>query len=268
MTRIREWPPVRSPRADPSDHTPVIDKPSRRYRVRFAQTNADLDAVFRLRFDVFNMELGEGLPQSYGTQRDQDRFDPQCQHLVVLSEDSGDVIGTYRLQVAETSLRGEGFYSAGEFDFAYLPPEVVADGVELGRACIRKDHRNREVLFLLWQGLAAYVLWNEKRYFFGCSSLTSTDPYEGVRMYEHLRSIGHVHPNIDVPVRPGFECVATGSLKPLPPIEIPALFRAYLRYGAKVVAPPALDREFKTIDFLTLLDVAGIDERTFQMFLR
>ena len=34
----------------------------------------------------------------------------------------------------------------------------------------------------------------------------------------------------------------------------PKLLRAYLSVGAKICGPPAIDREFKTIDFLTILD--------------
>jgi putative hemolysin len=33
------------------------------------------------------------------------------------------------------------------------------------------------------------------------------------------------------------------------------LLRAYLAIGAKICGPPAIDREFGTIDFLTLLDL-------------
>jgi putative hemolysin len=33
------------------------------------------------------------------------------------------------------------------------------------------------------------------------------------------------------------------------------LFAAYLAIGAVIAGPPALDREFLTIDFLTILDL-------------
>jgi len=46
------------------------------------------------------------------------------------------------------------------------------------------------------------------------------------------------------------------------------LVGTYLRYGAKVLGPPALDRGFGTIDFLTVLDVAAMDPKTFQNFAR
>ena len=49
-------------------------------------------------------------------------------------------------------------------------------------------------------------------------------------------------------------------------MEIPSLFRTYLRYGAKVCGPPAMDREFKTIDFFMLFDLSALDARTYRLF--
>ena len=50
--------------------------------------------------------------------------------------------------------------------------------------------------------------------------------------------------------------------------KIPKLLRAYLSIGDQICGPPALDREFGTIDFLTLLDLAnfpkGLFARTIQ----
>ena len=39
-----------------------------------------------------------------------------------------------------------------------------------------------------------------------------------------------------------------------------------MRYGAKVCGEPAIDRQFKTIDYLVLLDVAAMDEHSHRMF--
>jgi putative hemolysin len=39
---------------------------------------------------------------------------------------------------------------------------------------------------------------------------------------------------------------------------IPKLLRTYLSVGSKICGPPAIDRQFKTIDFLTLLDLRTI----------
>lgn len=252
-----------------SERIPPLNQVQRGYRVRFARSPEDLDAIYRLRFEVFNLELGEGLAESYSTGRDTDAFDIQCQHLMVIHEASDRIVGTYRLQVDESARNGIGFYSAAEFELAQLPPAVTHNAIELGRACVAREHRSRNVLFLLWRGLASYVLWNRKRFFFGCSSLTSQDKALGLRTYRYLERRGHVHPEVVVHPTPDFACVAD-----LPcadeedGVEIPTLFGIYLRYGAKVLGPPAIDRRFGTIDFLTLLDVAQMDPGTFETFAR
>jgi len=240
--------------------------------VRFAQTEADVDAICRLRFEVFNLEMGEGLDTAHAIGEDRDAYDAQCQHLLVEffpeGEEQAEVVGTYRLQTARSAEEGAGFYSASEFDLSGLPPEMLEDAIELGRACVRKEHRNRRSLFLLWRGLAAYVLWHRKRYFFGCNSLTTESELEGWRMMRYLTCHGHVHPEFLVDPQPGYSCSSPAPATPEDemPLEIPPLFGIYLRYGAKVCGPPAHDSLFHTIDFLTVVDLDEMDERTFQNF--
>jgi len=232
------------------------------YSLRFARTFQELEAAQRLRFEVFNLELGEGLEESFATGRDEDRFDPVCHHLVVL-DDAEKVIGTNRNQTSEMAAKHIGFYSGDEFDLTRLPEAVLTDAVEIGRACVAKAHRNRHVLFLLWTGLAMYMMRNDKRYLFGCCSLTSQDPNLGKRVMDHLDAHGHVHPTIRVTPHPDWRCYAE-SFDPGPPattdaVKLPKLFSLYLRYGAKVCGEPALDRIFKTIDYLVLFDREDLD---------
>lgn len=236
------------------------------YRVRLAAGARDVDAALRLRFEVFNLELAEGLESSWKTGRDEDPFDAYCDHLIVEDDRSGEVIGTYRIQTHERARDGIGFYSAGEFDLARLPKEVLTGAVEIGRACIAKRHRNRRALYLLWRGLAAYVFAHRKRYLFGCSSITSQDPAVGLRAHADLVAAGHRHDALEVAPRAGFACVDDGRWRDLPPLRLPILFHTYLRHGAKVCGPPAIDRAFKTIDFLMLLDVRTMDPDLLRLF--
>ena len=237
------------------------------YALRFARTRAELDAALRLRFEVFNLEMKEGLASSYLSGLDEDEFDATCHHLLVTDEATGGVVGTYRLRTAETAMIAGGFYSAGEFDLSRLPPEVLGDAVETGRACVAREHRGRNVLFLLWQGLAAYLSHNRKRYFFGCCSLASQDPRDGLRALNLLERAGHLHGELNVPPLAGMECVPEGYfVVDDQRVELPRLFESYLRFGAKVCGPPAIDRAFKTIDFLVLLDTAAVGERTRRLF--
>lgn len=234
-----------------------------RYLVRFARTRAELDAVLKLRFEVFNLELGEGLDSSYKIGRDLDEFDEFCHHLIVIDTNDDRIVGTYRCQTSEMASSGAGFYSANEFDFSYIPSEILASSVELGRACIAESHRNTLVLFLLWKGLAMYMSHTGKRYLFGCCSLTSQDARAGRRVMQLLEDGNHLHPTIHVPPVKEMACYDDNlAIEESIDVEIPKLFRTYLRFGAKVCGPPAIDRLFKTIDYLVIFDVGGIDAQT------
>ena len=227
------------------------------YVVRLAKTIEEIDQALKLRFEVFNLELGEGLDSSFRTGRDRDEFDDSCDHLIVIDRTNGNVIATYRVRTIEMAKHVEGFYSAGEFDLNDLPQEVLNHGLELGRACIAQSHRSKQVLFLLWKGLAQYVQTRRKRFLFGCCSLTSQNPSDGNQLLDQLIDGGHMHPTLLIPPKSGYECpsVASRSSK----VEIPKLFRMYLTIGAKVCSRPAIDRVFKTIDFLVLFDIEAMD---------
>ena len=54
----------------------------------------------------------------------------------------------------------------------------------------------------------------------------------------------------------------------LPPPRVPKLLAAYLSLGAKICDAPAIDREFRTIDFLTLLDLDTLSAETVVRYLR
>ena len=236
------------------------------YRLRFARRASDIDRLLKLRFEVFNLELGEGLEESFATGRDADRFDASCHHMLV-EKKGGELIGTYRMQTAAMAARGHGFYSAGEYELDVVPASVLDQSIEIGRACIHRDHRKRTVLFLLWKGLARYLVHNRFRYLFGCCSLTSQDQAVGIRLYEQLKAAGKVTTDLDVPPLPHTRCEASDDrVAALPDIKVPPLFATYLRYGALVCSRPAIDREFKTIDYLVLMDTASLSRRTRLIF--
>ncbi len=237
------------------------------YEIRFAANDEDLDRILKLRFEVFNLELGEGLEESYDTQRDKDDFDAGCHHLMVLDRRGGVLAGSYRMQTADMAKAHLGYYSAGEFDFTDMPAEVLDSAIEIGRACVAESHRNTHTLFSLWRGLAAYVAHNRTRYLFGCSSLTSQDPNEGHDLLTQLSESGHLHPTLDLAPLEDFACPAADPNSGVK-AELPPLFRIYLRYGAKVCGGPAIDRLFGTIDYLMLFDIEAMDERTYRMFFK
>ncbi len=243
-----------------------------KYRLRIAESFADRDAACRLRFKVFNIEMGEGLESSYETGLDTDKFDLFCEHLLVEEKLSRRIVGTYRMQSGETAARNLGYYSEQEFHFA--PYEPLRAGIlELGRASIDREHRTPEVLTLLWRGIAQYATDMGLRYLVGCSSLNSKDPAEGWQMYRQLESY-RVSPEFATEPTDAYACPtehenadAQPSGSPVPAPKVPKLLRTYLAIGARICAPPAWDREFGTIDFLTLLDLKTISPSARNHFL-
>lgn len=233
-----------------------------RYRVHFARSEAEVLAAQRLRFEVFNLELNEGLVNSHLTGRDEDAFDPVCEHLLVTDQTDGKVIGTYRMQSGESAARHLGYYSEQEFDFG--PFEGARERVlELGRACIAAEHRNQSVLSLLWRGIIGHAHRRGLRYLIGCSSLSSLDEAGGLQTYRNLAT--HYLAEVDWRTLPVAECRCRES--PAEPLAVPRLMVAYLAAGARVCGEPAIDREFGTIDFLTVLDIEKLSSRFVRKYL-
>ncbi len=207
--------------------------------------------------------MNEGLESAYIDGLDKDRYDDVCDHLVIEERSTGAIVGTYRLQMGDVAARNFGYYSEQEFSFApyeHMRNEIV----ELGRACIHRAHRSPEVLHLLWRGIARYALANGGRYMMGCCSLNSLDPAHGHAVYASLASCM---------VEPELRTVATSTFAmpmcntALSEERAPKLLRAYLAIGARICSEPAIDREFKTIDFLTLLDLQTLHPRVAARFL-
>jgi putative hemolysin len=247
---------------------PPIELEEGRYIVRFARAPEEIDAALRLRFQVFNLELQEGLESSYLTERDEDEFDHTSRHLLVIEKDKNEVVGTYRLRTFEMAQYRHGFYSEQEFDLSQLPLDVLQKSIEIGRACIDREFRNTKVLFLLWKGLAAYVTYTKKQYLFGCCSLFTQDCTEGKRALRMFERDGYMLPQFKVSPKESCACQETDYQTPDSgdDIELPRLFNTYLRIGAKVCGEPVVDRLFKTIDFFVIFDVKTIEERYYKMF--
>jgi putative hemolysin len=220
--------------------------------------------AFRLRFLVFNLELNEGLETAYATGYDMDEFDAVCDHLIVEHGDAGQIVGTYRLQTGAMASANAGFYSEREFDFSPYK-RLGTSLIELGRGCVHRDHRSTDVLSLLWRGIAQYAINQGGRYLIGCSSLTSQDPADGTAVYGAIRE--HLaQPRLRTTPQADFAMPLASRENAS--AEIPKLLHAYLTIGAKICGPPAIDREFKTIDFLTLMDLETLHPRVYRRFLK
>ncbi len=241
----------------------IVSAPAH-YVARLACSADDIRAAQALRFEIFNLELNEGLEQSYASGLDEDPFDAVCDHLLIEHLPTHHIVGTYRLQSGVNAASKLGYYSAQEFDF--LPYESArAEIIELGRACVHIQHRNLVVLGMLWKGIADYAKQRGGRYLLGCSSITSQDPGVGSSAYSELCRKNLAPLPWRTQPLPEYYCPLNRMADE--PVKIPKLLRAYLSVGAKICGPPALDRSFKTIDFLTLLDLDTMPALVRQRFM-
>ena len=102
------------------------------YSIQVARSREEVDEALRMRFEVFNLELKEGLDSSYLTFMDEDKYDEYFDHLIIRDTITNGVIGTYRVQTYEMARRGNGFYSDGEFCLEMLGRKILHNSLELG----------------------------------------------------------------------------------------------------------------------------------------
>jgi putative hemolysin len=227
------------------------------FEVKIATEPSEIEQAQRLRFQVFNLELNKGLKASFQRQLDIDEFDPYCDHLIVRELSSGDVVGTYRLLRGAQARQHIGFYSEKEFDLSRIK-ELDGELLELGRSCARKDFRDRALIPLMWEAIAEQVRKHNVRYLFGCGSLYTTDTVEVSAMFSLLKNKYYAPQAYRVaPVEHcAFKCIKDVGVADEQALfqKLPSLIKGYLRIGALVCGPPALDREFGTADFFLLLD--------------
>ncbi|MBU7586377.1 MAG: GNAT family N-acetyltransferase [Nostoc sp. TH1S01] len=223
-----------------------------KYILRLASTEEELESIFRLRFEVFNLELGLGFSSSSLTQMDRDKFDEVCHHLMLISKNTGQTIGTYRMQTYQMASQGLGFDAADIFNLSTIPEHVLQASVEVGRACIATEFRNSQALLLLWEGLANYLIWTKNKYFFGCASLLTQSTRQAACAYHFFQKNNFMHSSILVYPNSPYSLEITQPCLNKCDVEIPKILQAYLSIGAKICSFPAIDRQFKTIDFLTI----------------
>ena len=241
---------------------------SSRYTVKLAKDPVEVQAALRLRYEIFGEEL-DRTPEVDQTQRlDKDQYDDQFYHLVVIDKESGQVIGTYRLQTYERAANGLGFTTNFRFCLHQFPNEVLKSAMEVGRACIAREHRSGMVLYLLWKGLAAYLIYFQKRYLFGYAALDTDNPYTAHRTFDYLKQHDYLHPHIWIERREGFtQPEAWPDSDDGHSIDLPLLFQNYLNVGAQICGGPSFDDSYQLIHFLILLDMDTMAEQTKSRFL-
>lgn len=238
------------------DPTTTTDTP--RYSLLVSTEPALIEAAQRLRYEVFRTEPGFCLTDSADSRPglDADRFDEYCEHLLVRDDNSGALVGCYRMLPPTGAIAAGGLYSASEFDVSALDP-LRPSLVEMGRAVVRPGHRNGAVVLLMWAGILAYLDRYQYDYVAGCVSVpvhgegAPGSQIRGVRDFVRRR---HASPHRVIPYRPVIlDGKRLDEIAPPSRPTMPPLLRGYLRLGARICGEPAHDPAFGVGDFPALL---------------
>lgn len=227
------------------------------YLVKTAESIDDLIGCFELRNEVFNKEFRQLHHLNY----DFDQFDSKSDHIIIIHKESRKIVGTYRLN---STLFSKKFYTQIEFE---IPTFNVFSGpiLELGRACIQKDHRRGIVITLLWKGIAEYMNLSKAQTLLGCSSIKVSDSRDAALIFQYLSTQGHLYTVFGAkPTAPYemenfatwyeyFSANFSQALAEEAESMLPSLLKSYLKLGAKIIAEPAYDEDFNCIDLLTML---------------
>ncbi|UAB90400.1 GNAT family N-acetyltransferase [Ruegeria sp. SCSIO 43209] len=236
------------------------------FTVKLANTEVELRAAQRLRYDVFVQELGGGgemVDHEAGLEKD--RFDPYFDHMLAIDDSSGEVIGVYRLLPGERAAELGQFYSEDEYDLTVLK-QSGRKLLELGRSCVHPDYRGGTAMYHLWNGLAAYVTERDIEVLFGVASFHGTDVS---KLAQPLSMLHHNHlAPLDLRVRAqpdvfqSMDLLAPDALdRRAAMVQVPSLIKAYLRLGGFVGEGAFIDHAFNTTDVCLILDTARMNER-------
>jgi len=244
--------------------------------VRLARTQADLLGAQRLRYRVFVQELGgDGADVDHENQFERDRFDPHFDHLVLVDQRVPEaslehVVGVYRLLPDDRLVQTGQFYSEDEYDLGVLKSSSRRL-LELGRSCVAAHYRGSMAMYLLWNGLADYVMERGIEVLFGVASFHGTD-VQNLAQPLSLLHHNHLAPK-DLRVRTRAPHFQTMDILPRDQVDrlaamraMPALIKGYLRLGGFVGEGAFIDHAFNTIDICLVIDTARMNEKHRQLY--
>jgi putative hemolysin len=234
---------------------PQATRPAPRYRLKLAENAQEIEAAQRLRYQIFFEDAGRH-PANQPHALDVDEYDADCEHLIVIEETRGAVVGCYRIMRPEAALRRGTSYADREFDLSRLR-SLRGTTVEAGRACIHPDHRAGSVIMLLWSGLARFMIENRYQMLMGCASMDLSAGHDHAAAICRHMLRNHLAPHA-YRVKPHFpfNYREFGGVEPIGGVRVPPLLKGYTRAGAWICGEPAFDADFNSADLFVLMPMS------------
>ena len=224
-----------------------------RYRARFAEGVADIQAAQHLRTRAF---------QSAEAPLDADDFDGICLHVLVEDQRNGDLVCCFRILPLTGGQEIARSYSAQYYNLSALEA-FEGRMVEMGRFCIDPDISDPDVLRVAWGAMTAYVDEQGVDMLFGCSSFHGTDAAQYLDAFAMLKH-RHLAPKRWLPAVKApkvFRFAQKLRRKPdarKAMLRMPPLLRTYLLMGGWVSDHAVVDSQMNTLHVFTGLEIAAI----------
>jgi len=247
-----------------------------------------LQEIGRLREITFRA-AGEGT----GRSRDIDLYDAYYLHLFIWDSASSQIVGAYRLGLADEIVRNfgkQGLYTHSLFKYSNSLLNELNPAIELGRSFIRPEYqRSYSPLLLLWKGIGQFVARHPQyRMLFGPVSISSDYQTGSQQLLVDFLRANNFEPGLARYVRPRrpFRRVARGAvlsssanLRDLDSLSelvsaieqdqkgVPVLLRQYLKLGGRILGFNVDEQFNHALDGLIMVDLRQTDSRVLTKYM-
>lgn len=237
-----------------------------------ANSADDLLRSQQLRYQIFFEEMGaEPSPEMRAQKRDFDQYDEFCDHLLIEDISTAKIVGSYRILRRSKLPADMSFYTAKEFDLSKPLAHFKGEVMELGRACVDINYRDRATIQLLWRAIGEYSAKYNIELMFGCGS------FNGADFTEHAAALSYLYHNHLAPAEFRPNAVAENfnpiNLLPMDKIDakrtlasLPPLIKGYLRLGGFIGDGAYEDHDSNTTDVCIVLRMETLSQKYFDKF--
>lgn len=260
------------------------------YIARSQEIPSVLKEIGRLRELTFR-EVHEGT----GRPLDLDRFDPYYLHLFLWNRKKSELVGAYRLGLADVILKEnglKGLYTTTLFKFKRPLLNQLENAIEVGRSFVRSEYQKEYIcLSLLWRGIGHYCVQHPRyKILFGPVSISQDYHSFSKNLIVQFLRLNKLHPELAryVKARAPYRTILNAKAERqtvasmvsdvddvsllISEIEkdgkgIPILLKHYLRLNAKILSFN-VDRKFSNVvDSLILVDMTKSDGKLLGRFM-
>ncbi|WP_172600332.1 lysophospholipid acyltransferase family protein [Sulfurivermis fontis] len=246
-----------------------------------------LQELGRLRELTFRA-VGEGT----GRSRDIDLYDAYYLHLFIWDRQNQQVVGAYRLGLADEIVRHfgpHGLYTHSLFRYHRRLLQQIAPAIELGRSFVRPEYqRSYSPLLLLWKGIGQFIARHPRYHtLFGPVSISGDYATQSQQLLVQFLRANNSLPQLAryvrprrpfrAPLRPAWPQGSTpADLEQLSELVsaieadekgVPVLLRQYLKLGGRILGFNVDEAFNNALDGLIMVDLRQTDGKVLAKYM-